>query len=84
MLGTVLVGNARQLTGGVLVGVLASSNGFFFLFADMLPGSVPLGVPAAVLELRGRRTRGPSPYSQRPRAPWRSTAQPRAVQPMEA
>ena len=75
-----LAGNARQLT----VGVLASANGFFFLFAGMLPGSVPLGVPAAVLARRGRRTRGPSPYSQRPRDRWRSTAQPRAIQAMEA
>jgi hypothetical protein len=60
VLGTVLAGNARQLTGAVLVAVLASANGLFFLFADMLPGTVPLGVAAAVvvvLERRGRRTR---------------------------
>jgi hypothetical protein len=49
ILGTVLAGNARQLTAGVLVAVLAAANGVFFLVADMLPATVPLGVAAALI-----------------------------------
>ena len=44
---TVLAGNARQLTAALLDVVLASANGGFFVVADMLPATAPLGVAAA-------------------------------------
>ncbi|HZC12430.1 MAG TPA: hypothetical protein VE270_00295 [Thermoleophilaceae bacterium] len=47
MLVTVLAGNARQLTAALLDVVLASANGGFFVVADMLPATAPLGVAAA-------------------------------------
>ena len=56
MLGSALAGNARQLTAGVLVAVLVSANGLFFMVADMLPGTVPVGVAAAVVVLLERRS----------------------------
>jgi hypothetical protein len=55
VLGSALAGSARQATAAVLVAVLVSANGFFFLFADMLPGTVPLGVAAALIVLLERR-----------------------------
>jgi hypothetical protein len=87
VLGTALAGHARQLTAAVLVAVFASANGLFFLVADILPGTVPLGVAAAVvvvLEWRGARTRGPRLKSQRPPALRGATGQPGIAQPMEA
>jgi hypothetical protein len=87
VLGTVLAGNARQLTAAVLVAVLASANGLFFLVADILPGTVPLGIAAVVVALLERRSaanRRPSQGSRRavvPRAPPRRTG---PAQPMEA
>jgi hypothetical protein len=87
VLGTALAGNARQLTAAMLVAVLASANGLFFLVADMLPATVPLGVAAAVvvvLERRGGRTRERSAESWRPPAPRRPTGRRVAAQPMEA
>jgi hypothetical protein len=87
VLGTALAGHARQLTAAVLVAVFASANGLFFLVADILPGTVPLGVAAAVvvvLEWRGARTRGPRLKSQRLPALRGATGQPGIAQPMEA
>jgi hypothetical protein len=77
-LGSALAGNARQLTGAVLVAVLTSANGVFFLVTDIVPGTVPVAVAAAVvvlLERRGRRTRRPAraglqPPALRPSKPW--------------
>lgn len=86
VLGTVLAGNARQLTAAVIVTVLASANGLLFLVADILPATVPLGVAAALvlaLERRGRR-RHRAPKSPRPPAAMRSRRPPGGAQPMEA
>jgi hypothetical protein len=86
VLGAALAGSARQLTAALLVAALASANGLFFLFAEILPATVPLGVAAAavvVLERRGARTRRPSPRSKRPPALQRSTRRPGVAQPME-
>jgi hypothetical protein len=87
VLGTALAGHARQRTAALLVAILASANGLFFLVADMLPATVPLGVAAVAvvaLERRRGRTRGPS--AQRRRAPAvRGPAGPRvAAEPMKA
>jgi hypothetical protein len=57
VLGSTLAGSARQLTAAVLVAVLVSANGFCFMFAQMLPGTVPLGVAAVVVVLLERRAR---------------------------
>ena len=87
VLGTVLAGKARQLTAAVLVAVLACANGLFFLVADMLPATVPLGVAAAavfVLELRRGTGVRRALKGQRPRALRGATVQPGAAQPMEA
>ena len=54
VLGAILAGHARQLTAAALVTVLASANGLFFLFADMLPATVPTGLAALVVLLLGR------------------------------
>jgi hypothetical protein len=65
VLGTVLAGRSHQLTGGVLVAVLGALNGVFFLFADMLPATVPTGVAAAIVVLLRRRDSSagsPSPH----------------------
>jgi hypothetical protein len=62
VLGNALAGHARQRIAGVLVAVLVSANGIFFLVADMLPGTVPVGLAAAavvLLERRGSRLRRP-------------------------
>jgi hypothetical protein len=56
VLGSALAGNARQLTAAVLTAVLCSANGVFFLFADILPGTVPVAVAAAVILLLERRS----------------------------
>jgi hypothetical protein len=87
VLGAALAGHARQVTAAVLVTVLAAANGVFFAFADMLPGTVPLGVAAAVvclLERRRGRAPRPVPKASRPRAGPSPTRQPGAAQPMEA
>ena len=95
VLGSTLAGHARQLTAAVLVAVLVSANGVFFMVADMLPGTVPLGVAAAaiaVLERRGSRARRPARKGKSGRRPTPkiapalqpSTLQPGVVQPMEA
>jgi hypothetical protein len=67
--GAALAGKARQLTAAVLVTVLASANGLLFAFADILPGTVPLGTAAVIvlaLERRGatglRRTLKRQPH----------------------
>jgi hypothetical protein len=81
VLGSTLAGNARQLAAAVLVAVLVSANGLFFMLADTLPGTVPLGVAAAVvvvLERRDRAPRRPSPKAWRPPAGG-PTAQPSAT-----
>ena len=83
VLGTVLAGHARQLTAAVLVAVLSSANGLFFLVADILPATIPLGVAAGVivvLERRGASTRRPSTRPSLHLSP----RQPGAAQPMEA
>jgi hypothetical protein len=77
VLGAALAGHARQATAAVLAVVLSCANGLFFLVADMLPATVPLGVAAAaifVLERRRGKARRPVARPQRPVA----------VQPMEA
>jgi hypothetical protein len=87
VLGTALAGHARQRTAALLVAILASANGLFFLVADMLPATVPLGVAAvAVIALERRRGRTREPSAQRRRAPAvRGPAGPRvAAQPMKA
>jgi hypothetical protein len=87
VLGAALARNARQLTAAVLVTLLVSANGVFFLVADMLPGTVPLGIAAAavfVLERQRETTRLPARKGQPPRALAGVTSQPRAAQPMEA
>jgi hypothetical protein len=86
VLGTVLAGHARQSTAAVLVTVLASANGLFFLVADILPATVPLGVAAAVvaaLERSRASTRRPRPKSKRPPALRPSRRLPGIAQPME-
>ena len=55
VLGALVAGSARQLTTAVLVTLLVSVNGVFFLLADMLPGTVPIGIVALVIALRERR-----------------------------
>jgi hypothetical protein len=52
VLGAVLAGDARQLRAGVLVAALVSASGLLFMVADMLPGTVPLAVAAAVVAAR--------------------------------
>jgi hypothetical protein len=42
----------------VLVAVLSSANGVFFLVADIVPATVPVGVAAAVVVLLERRAGG--------------------------
>ncbi len=87
VLGGVLAGNGRQLTAAVLVAVLASANGLLFLVADMLPGTVPLGVAAVVVALLARRSaakRRPSSRRQRTPGPRPVARRPGPVQPMEA
>ena len=87
VLGTALAGHARQLTAAVLVTVLASANGLLFLFADILPGTVPLALAAAavlVLERRRGKARRPVLKARRPRILDGSAGQPGAAQPMEA
>lgn len=76
VLGSALAGNARQLTAGVLVALLVSANGLLFMFADMLPGTVPVGVAAAVVVLLERR----STWTRRPaRDTLRSPVRPPAL-----
>jgi hypothetical protein len=85
-LGSALAGNSRQLTAAVLVAVLTSANGVFFLVADIVPGTVPVGVAAAVvvlLERRSRRTRRPARARLHPPAARRSERWPE-VEPAEA
>jgi hypothetical protein len=87
VLGAVLAGNARQSTAALLVAVLAAANGLFFLVADILPATVPLGIAAAtvfVLERRRGTSRRPDSKGQRPRALPRSAGRPGTAQPMEA
>jgi hypothetical protein len=55
VLGGALAGSARQRTAAMLVTLLVCANGMFFMVADMLPGTVPLGVAAAVVALLERR-----------------------------
>jgi hypothetical protein len=87
VVGTVLAGHARQLTAAVLVAVLAASNGLFFLLADMLPATVPLGIAAgtvfALERWRGRASR-PAPKRLRAPALGSSRGRPGTAQPMEA
>jgi hypothetical protein len=86
VLGSALAGNARQLTAAVLVAVLSSAYGVFFLVADILPATVPVGVAAAVvllLERRSKRTRRPARASLRPPA-LRHSMRPPGVEPVEA
>jgi hypothetical protein len=71
VLGNTLAGNARQLTAALLVAALVSANGIFFLVADILPGTVPLGVAAAVVAVLERR-----PRARRPATRQRAVAQP--------
>jgi hypothetical protein len=52
VLGAVLAGDARQLRAGVLVAALVSASGLLFLVADILPGTVPLAIAAAVVAAR--------------------------------
>jgi len=71
MLGSALAGHARQLTAALLVAGFSSANGVFFLVADMLPATVPVGVAAAVviwLERRSGRTRRAARSSLKPPA----------------
>jgi hypothetical protein len=71
VLGSALAGNARQLTAAVLVAVLVSANGVFFLVANTLPDTVPLAVAAglvAVFERRDRAPRRATPKTWRPPA----------------
>jgi hypothetical protein len=87
VLGTALAGNARQLSAAVLVAILASANGLFFLVADMLPATVPLGLAAVAvvaLERRRGRTREPSAQTRRPPALRGPTGPRVTAQPMEA
>lgn len=87
VLGAALAGNARQLTAAALVAVLAAANGLLFVFADILPATVPLGIAAtAVLVLeRWRGTaRRPARKGQRMRTLPGPARQPGAAQPMEA
>lgn len=49
VLGAVLAGDARQLRAGLLVTALVSASGLFLIVADMLPGTVPLAIAAAVV-----------------------------------
>jgi hypothetical protein len=87
VLGAVLAGNARQSTAALLVALLAAANGLFFLVADILPATVPLGIAAAavfVLERRRGTSRRPDSEGQRPRALPRSAGRPGTAQPMEA
>ena len=95
VLGNTLAGHARQRTAAILVAVLVSANGLFFMVADMLPGTVPVGVAAAaivVLERRGARARRPVRKGQSGGRPTPkpapglkpSTRPPGAAQPMEA
>jgi hypothetical protein len=58
VLGNTLAGHARQRTAAVLVAVLVSVNGLFFLVADMLPGTVPVAVAAVTIALLERRASG--------------------------
>jgi hypothetical protein len=86
VLGSALAGNARQLTGAVLVAVLASANGLLFLVADIVPATAPVGVAAAVvllLERRSRRTLRPARDGLRPPALRPSPHGPR-IEPAEA
>jgi hypothetical protein len=87
VLGTVLAGNARQLTAAVLVAVLGSANGLLFLVADILPGTVPLGVAAVVVALLERRSavkRRPEAGPRRPIGPRAPARRPGPARPMEA
>jgi hypothetical protein len=87
VLGAVLAGNARQLTAAVLVAVLASANGLLFLVADILPGTVPLGLAAVVVALLERRSaakRRPRTGKPRPAGPRAPARRPGPAQPMEA
>jgi hypothetical protein len=87
VLGAALAGHARQLTAAALVAALAAANGLFFMLADMLPGTVPLGVAAAIILTLERRPRtAPRPTHKRQRAPalLGATPQPTTAQPMEA
>ena len=52
VLGAVLAGDTRQFRAGVLVAALVSASGLLFMVADMLPGTVPLAVAAAVVAAR--------------------------------
>ena len=86
VLGSALGGNARQLTAAVLVAVLVSANGLIFLVVDILPGTVPVGVAAAVvvlLERRSRRTRRRARDHLRPPALQHPMRRPEA-EPMDA
>jgi hypothetical protein len=56
VLGGIVAGSPIQRRTGVLVGVLAAAYGGLFLFADMLPATVPLAVALALVEW-GPRTR---------------------------
>ena len=49
VLGAVLAGDARQFRAGFLVAALVSASGLLFMVADILPGTVPLAVAAAVV-----------------------------------
>jgi hypothetical protein len=75
-LGTVLAGHARQLTAAVLVALLASANGTFFLLADILPATVPLGVAAAVVVVLDRRRAAKGSMSRRACGRWRAAPTP--------
>jgi hypothetical protein len=71
VLGSALAGSTRQLPAAVLVAVLVSANAVLFLVAEIVPGTVPLGVAAAVvvlLERRSRRTRRSARDSLQPSA----------------
>jgi hypothetical protein len=87
VLGATLAGKAQQLTAAVLVTVLAAANGLLFAFADILPGTLPLGVAATIVFMLDRRRRTALRRTSRPQPALdlrSSRAQPGAPQPMEA
>jgi hypothetical protein len=86
VLGNTLAGHARQRTAAVLVAVLVSANGLFFLVADVLPDTVPVGVAAVLVAgLEWWGSGAPRPAA-RGRAGGRATPKlaPGRAQPMEA
>lgn len=54
VLGSALAGTPLQRPAAALVAVLAAANGLLFLFADMLPATLPLAVAAAIIAVMHR------------------------------